>query len=198
MRLLMLAGPGAGKGTQARLLARHYGVEHLASGDLLRAEVEARSEVGLTVEALINAGDLVPDDVIGQIIGQRLATAAENGGYILDGFPRNLAQAKRAYETALEVGGIELQAVVHLEVDRAELRRRMLERADREGRADDTRTTIDHRLDVFEEQTKPLISYYRSRGLLHTVDGDQAVEAVTSAIQETLAGIAGPETGAEA
>jgi adenylate kinase len=201
MRLLMLAGPGAGKGTQAERLAEHYGVEHVASGDLLRAEVEAGTELGKQVEAAINSGDLVPDEVMLEMIGQRLIEAAEHGGYVLDGFPRNLRQAKKAYDMAREVGSIELQAVVHLEVDRDELLRRMLARAEEEGRLDDTRATIEHRLEVFDEQTKPLVQYYTDRGLVYTIDGNQDVEDVTAAILEALADLAdedrpaGPSSG---
>jgi adenylate kinase len=190
MRLLMLAGPGAGKGTQAERLADHYGVVHVASGDLLRAEVEAGTELGKQVEAAINRGDLVPDEVMLEMIGQRLIEAAERGGYVLDGFPRNLRQAKKAYDMAQEVGTIELQAVVHLEVDRDELLRRMLARAEEEGRQDDTRATIEHRLEVFDEQTKPLVQYYTDRGLVYTIDGNQDVEDVTADILEALADLA--------
>ncbi|MDQ6838355.1 MAG: adenylate kinase [Actinomycetota bacterium] len=192
MRLLMLAGPGAGKGTQADRLAEHFGVEHLASGDLLRAEVEAGSDIGQQMEAAMSSGDLVPDEVILEVIGQRLVEAADAGGYVLDGYPRTRAQAERAFELAREVGNIELQAVVHLEVDVEELRRRMLARAEDEGRLDDTRTTIEHRLTVFDEQTKPLLAYYSERGLVHTVDGNQDVEDVTAAILEALVGVTGP------
>lgn len=139
----MLAAPGAGKGTQARRLAQHHGLEHLASGDLLRAEIVAGTAVGRTAESYVNRADLVPDDVILEILGPRLKSAAELGGYVLDGFPRNRAQAERAYQMATDVGGIELQAVIHLEVEREELRRRMLARADAESRSDDTRATIE-------------------------------------------------------
>jgi len=190
MRLLMLAGPGAGKGTQAQRVAERYDVEHLASGDLLRAEVRAGTEVGKAADAYITRGDLVPDDVILKIIGQRLISAAENGGYVLDGYPRNLAQAKRAHERVQKIGNVELQAVVHLLVDHDELQRRMLARAEAEDRLDDTRTTIEHRLEVFEEQTQPLVAYYTDRGLVHTIDGNQDVEDVTAAILEALAGLA--------
>jgi adenylate kinase len=191
----MLAGPGAGKGTQAERLADHYGVEHLASGDLLRAEVEAGTDVGKAAEAAINSGDLVPDDVILEIIGRRLVEAAERGGYVLDGYPRNLSQAKRAHQLAEDVGNVELQAVVYLQVDRDELRRRMLTRAEEEGRLDDTRATIEHRLEVFDEQTQPLVQYYTERGLVHTIDGNQDVEDVTAAILDALADLADDGSG---
>ncbi|MDQ2725148.1 MAG: adenylate kinase [Actinomycetota bacterium] len=197
MRLLMLAGPGAGKGTQAERLSAHYGVEHVASGDLLRAEVAAGTDVGQSAEAAMNRGDLVPDDVILEMIGLRLLEASQRGGYVLDGYPRNLAQAKRAFEMAREVGNIELQAVVHLQVDRDELLRRMLARAEEEGRLDDTRATIEHRLEIFDEQTQPLVGYYTDRGLVYTIDGNQHVEDVTKAILEALADLADDDGSAE-
>ncbi|MDQ2728551.1 MAG: adenylate kinase [Actinomycetota bacterium] len=196
MRLLMLAGPGAGKGTQAERLADHYRVEHVASGELLRAEVEAGTEVGKAVEAAISRGDLVPDDVILEIIGQRLVAAAQHGGYVLDGFPRNLAQAKHAHEMAKEAN-VELHGVVHLRVDRHELQRRMLARAEEEGRLDDTRATIEHRLEVFDAQTQPLVRYYAGRDLVYTIDGNQDVEDVTAAILEALADLADDDGPAE-
>lgn len=183
----MLAPPGAGKGTQAERLAVRYGVEHLASGELLRAEVTAGTEIGRRAEAAIDAGDLVPDEVILEMIGKRLITAAEKGGYVLDGFPRNLGQAKRAYEMARQADGVELQAVVHLTVRREELRRRMLERAEAEGRADDTRGVIEHRLAVYDSQTAPLRGYYGDRGLVHDVDGEGDVDEVTAKIEDALA-----------
>lgn len=184
----MLAAPGAGKGTQARRLAQHHGLEHVASGDLLRAEIVAGTAVGRAAESYVNRGDLVPDDVILEILGPRLKSAAEHGGYVLDGFPRNRAQAERAYQMATDVGGIELQAVIHLEVEREELRRRMLARADAESRSDDTRVTIEHRFEVFDAETAPLIGYYEGRGLLHAIDGSQDVDAVADVIVEALSG----------
>jgi adenylate kinase len=174
----MVAAPGAGKGTQAQRLAAHYGIAKLSSGDILRREVAAGSEVGRQVADYLRRGDLVPDELALELIAGPVVEAAANGGYVLDGFPRTLHQAKEAYRTALQVSGIELQAVIHLEVSRAELRRRMLARADTEGRSDDTDATIEHRLDVYDNQTQPLLSFYAERGLVIDVNGEQSPDDV--------------------
>jgi adenylate kinase len=158
----------------------------MATGDLLRAEVEAGTERGRAVQGFIDRGDLVPDEVVMEVIGERVLDAVRSGGYLLDGFPRNLGQAKEAYELAREIGGIELQAVIHLEVGRDELRRRMLARAREEGREDDNRATIEHRFEVYDRETAPLVDYYAGRGILHRVDGEGDVDAVTEAIHRTL------------
>jgi adenylate kinase len=189
IRLLMLAPPGAGKGTQAERLAERYGIAHLATGELLRAEVEAGSDQGKAVQEYIDRGDLVPDEVIMQVVGTRLLEAVEGGGFLLDGFPRNLAQAEQSFELAKEIGGIELQAVIHLEVNREELRRRMIARAREEGREDDNRATIEHRFEVYDKETAPLVDYYEGRGILHRVDGEGEVDDVTERIERELAGI---------
>jgi adenylate kinase len=183
MRLLMLAPPGAGKGTQASLLARHFGIEHISSGDLLRAEVAAGTELGRRVQSYVERGELVPDDVVTDIVVGRLREAK---GFVVDGFPRTLSQAR----TARELGrkhGISLDAAISLEVRRDELIRRLLGRAASEGRADDREPVIRHRLDVFDGATSPLIDYYRQRGILITVDGEQPVEDVTRSILDKLA-----------
>lgn len=174
----MVAPPGAGKGTQAKRLAAHYGIVKLSSGDLFRKEVSADTDIGREVADYLRRGDLVPDEVVLQLIAGPLVEAAANGGYVLDGFPRTLHQAKEAYEVALQVEGIELQAVIHLEVSRAELRRRMLARAQSEGRGDDTSVTIDHRLDVYDEQTEPLLSFYAERDLVIDVNGERSPDDV--------------------
>lgn len=174
----MVAPPGAGKGTQAQRLAAHYGIAKLSSGDLFRTEVTAGTEIGRQVGDYLRRGDLVPDEVVLQLIAGPVVEAAANGGYVLDGFPRTVHQAEEAYQIALQVQGIELQAVIHLEVSRAELRRRMLARAETEGRGDDTTATIDHRLDVYDEQTEPLLSFYSERGLVIDVNGEQPADDV--------------------
>jgi adenylate kinase len=178
MRLLMVAPPGAGKGTQATLMAAHYGIAHLASGDLLRKEVADSTEIGRVAAAYLERGDLVPDELVIQMLTGPIVEAAQRGGYVLDGFPRTLAQAEEAYRVALQIEGIELQAVVHLEVGREELLRRLLGRARREGRSDDNQATIVHRLDVYDTQTAPLLDFYSGRGLVIDIDGAQPVEKV--------------------
>jgi adenylate kinase len=182
VRLLLVAPPGAGKGTQAQRLADHYGIAHLASGDLLRTEVEAGSETGTRAAQYMSRGDLVPDDVVLQVVLGRVLEAARQGGYVLDGFPRTLNQAEEVHRAAEHRQEIELQGVVHLHVRRHELRRRMLARAELEGRTDDTPATIDHRLDVYAHETEPLVDYYARRGLVVEVDGDRPADDVFSDI----------------
>jgi adenylate kinase len=185
MRLLLLGGPGGGKGTQGARLAARLEVEHVAAGDALRAEVERGTEIGTRVAGYVDAGELVPDDVVVDLMTPVVAAAAEAGGYILDGFPRNLAQAHVADE-AWERRGIGLEAVVYLEVPEPELRRRLLARAETEGRSDDTPEVIGKRLALFAETTFPLVEHYRDRGLLVAIAADQAPDAVTDDVMSRL------------
>jgi adenylate kinase len=185
MRLLLLGGPGGGKGTQGARLAERLEVEHVAAGDALRAEVERGTEIGIRVAGYVDAGELVPDDVVVDLMTPVVAAAAEAGGYILDGFPRNLAQAHVADE-AWERRGIGLEAVVYLEVPEPELRRRLLARAETEGRSDDTPEVIGKRLALFAETTFPLVEHYRDRGLLVAIAADQAPDAVTDDVMSRL------------
>jgi adenylate kinase len=192
MRLLMVAPPGAGKGTQAARLASHYGVAHLSSGDLFRKEVAAGTAIGRIAAGYLKRGDLVPDDLVMQMLAGPVLRAARAGGYVLDGFPRTLRQAEEAYAWAKQVEGVELQAVVHLIVSREELLRRLFARAQAEGRSDDTIEIIEHRLDVFDTETEPLLGYYGGRGLVVDIDGEQQVERVfddiVSAVESERAG----------
>jgi adenylate kinase len=191
VRLLLLAPPGAGKGTQARRLSDYYGIAHISSGDLLRHEVEAGTPLGLQAEEYLDRGDLVPDELIHEMVFDRVTEADPQGGFLLDGYPRNLAQAEEARELAL-ANDITINAAVYLDVSRDELLRRLAGRADAESRSDDDEETIRHRLEVFDAQTRPLVDYYRERGLLVTVDGEQPVEKVTHDIVDHLdAGTAG-------
>lgn len=182
MQLLMVAPPGAGKGTQAQRLAAHYGIAHLSSGDLFRREVAAGTAVGQEAAGYLQRGDLVPDRLVLDILAGPVLEAAAAGGYVLDGFPRTRAQAEEAYSAAQQVSGVELQAVVHLEVSREELQRRLLTRAHIDGRVDDTQEVIQHRLEVYDTQTAPMLEYYSGRGLVVDVDGEQSVDEVFSAI----------------
>ncbi len=178
MRVLFVAAPGAGKGTQATKLAEHYGIAHLSSGDLLRQEVKAGTEIGRTAAAYLQRGDLVPDELIFEMLVEPVIEASRHGGYVLDGFPRNLHQAEAAYQTAQQLEGIELQAVVHLDVTRDELMRRLLTRAERDGRSDDAKDVVTHRFEVYLVETEPLLAFYRDRGLVIEIDGDQDEEQV--------------------
>jgi adenylate kinase len=182
MRVLLVAPPGAGKGTQATKLADYFGVVHLSSGDLLRQEVKADTEIGKAASDYLQRGDLVPDELIFTMLVEPIVQASRHGGYVLDGFPRNLRQAESAYKLTEQVGGIELEAVVHLDVAREELKRRLLMRATREGRSDDSEEIIKHRFEVYAAETEPLLTFYRKRGLVLEIDGEQDEEQVFSDI----------------
>jgi adenylate kinase len=186
MRLLFVAPPGAGKGTQAAKLADHYGIAHLSSGELLRQEMAADTEIGRKAADFVRRGDLVPDDLVFEMLALPIIEASRRGGYVLDGFPRNLRQAEAAYQTAKEIEGIELQAVVHLDVARDELKRRLLARAQRAGRSDDAEEVIEHRLEVYVVETEPLLAFYRQRGLVLEINGDQDEEQVFSDIVSSV------------
>jgi adenylate kinase len=186
MRLLLVAYPGAGKGTQAAKLAAHYGIEHLSSGALLRTEVTHGTKIGQIAVDYLQRGDLVPDELVFEMLSTRVLEAARNGGYVLDGFPRTLRQAEKAYSFAQEVGGVALQAVVYLQVSTDELHNRLLGRAAREGRSDDTEMGITHRFEVFEAETRPLLDFYAGRGLRIDVNGEQPVQAVFSDITTAI------------
>ncbi len=189
MRLLLVAYPGAGKGTQATKLSAHYGIAHLSSGDLLRAEVNKGTQIGKTAASYLRQGDLVPDELVFEMLTSPLLEAASNGGYVLDGFPRTLRQAEVAYSVAQEIRDIELQAVVYLRVGHDELLRRLEARQDREKRADDDETTIAHRFEVFESQTEPLLGFYASRGILLNINGEQSVDEVFGDITTAVDGL---------
>jgi len=182
MRVLLVAPPGAGKGTQATKLADHFGVVHLSSGDLLRQEVRSGTAIGLTAADYLQRGDLVPDELLFTMLVEPIIQASRHGGYVLDGFPRNLRQAEAAYKLTEQVGGIELEAVVHLNVARDELTRRLLTRATRQGRDDDSEEIITHRFEVYAAETEPLLTFYRGRDLVLEIDGEQDEEKVFSDI----------------
>ena len=186
MRVLLVAPPGAGKGTQAAKIADHYRIANLSSGELLRREIAAESEIGTKAIEFVRRGDLVPDDLIFRVLAEPLMKAAQNGGYVLDGFPRNLRQARAAYRVARENPSMELQAVVHLDVPLEELTRRLLARAVQEGRIDDAENVVTRRLDVFATSTEPLLGFYRERRLVIDVNGNQDVDRVFRAIVKGL------------
>jgi adenylate kinase len=192
VRLLLLAPPGAGKGTQGERLAAWSGAQHIAAGDLLRAEAGAGSLLGREIAAYQARGDLVPDRIVLDVLTPAVVEAAARGGYVLDGFPRTLPQATAAAELAARLG-VELQAAVYLHAPEAVLTRRLLDRAGPGGRADDRSEVIRHRLEVYAEATAPLVAYYTERGILVAVDADQSPDSVTAAIQAGLSAL--PLTG---
>lgn len=174
MRLLLIGAPGAGKGTQAERLAERFNIRHISSGDLLRQHVRDQTSIGQTIKAYVDAGDLVPDSVVLDMLRKPVVAAAESGGYVLDGFPRTVDQAKAAFEVAHSLG-VEVQAAVHLDVPDEELIRRLLAR----GRgSDDSEEVIAHRLQVYREKTIPLLEYYAGREWMFAVDGTQPPQDV--------------------
>ena len=174
MRLLLIGAPGAGKGTQAELLASRFGIAHISSGDLLREHVRAMTSLGQQVKSYVDRGDLVPDGLVMDMLRKPVVAAARAGGYVLDGFPRTVQQAEASYAVVRELG-VEVQAAVHLDVTRDELVRRLLAR----GRgSDDTRAVIEHRLQVYLEKTVPLLEYYAGREWMFVVDGALPADAV--------------------
>jgi adenylate kinase len=191
VRLLLLAPPGAGKGTQGERLAAWSGARHIAAGDLLRAEARAGGPLGREIAACQARGDLVPDQVVLDVLIPAVVEAAAAGGYILDGFPRTLPQAIAAAELGARLG-VTLHAAVYLYAPEAVLTQRLLDRAGEGGRADDTADVIRHRLRVYAETTGPLVPYYEERGILVAVDADQPPESVTADIQARLSGISPP------
>jgi adenylate kinase len=185
VRLVLLGAPGAGKGTQGVVLADHFGVAHISSGELLRTHVAAESDLGREVGAYLVRGELVPDDLVLAVVGDAVAAATKTGGYILDGFPRTLAQAERAYALA-EPAGLAADAVIYLAVPDEAARQRLAGRAE-VGRSDDVdAAVIERRLRVFHEQTQPLLEFYRGRKVLVTVDAVQSPDAVSAAIFTAL------------
>lgn len=189
MRLILLGPPGAGKGTQAKRLMDRHAIAQLSTGDMLRAAVKDGSEIGQKAKDIMVRGDLVPDDIVIQIVSDRIEADDCSNGFILDGFPRTVAQAE-ALETMLHQHGLSLDAVVELQVDEEALAARVEKRrAENPGavRDDDTVEALRHRLTVYREQTAPLISHYRGTGVLRSVDGMKPIDDVAGDIERVLA-----------
>jgi adenylate kinase len=178
MRLLLIGAPGSGKGTQAQRLAERFGITHISSGDLLRQHVRDGTALGRTIKSYVEAGDLVPDAVVMDMLRKPTVAATESGGYVLDGFPRTVEQAEAVFPTALALG-VEVQAAIHLDVPREELVRRLLAR---HRGSDDTEAVIEHRLQVYLDKTVPLLEYYAGREWMFTVDGAKPPDAVHAEI----------------
>ena len=185
MNVLLIGPPGSGKGTQGERLAKRLGLRHIAAGDLLRAEVEADTPLGREAKQYMDRGELVPDQLMIDLLMPVVIKAAQDGGYLLDGFPRSVAQADEARWLA-EQEGVGADAVIYLDAPRDELVERILSRAKVEGRADDTPDIVRKRLEVFDEATAPLVNYYRGRGLLHVVDASRPADEVTAKILAAL------------
>jgi len=185
-RLLLIGPPGAGKGTQATRLADTFDVPAVSTGDIFRYNVKNETELGLQAKAYIDSGAYVPDSLTNAIVEDRLKEPDAAGGFLLDGYPRTTEQVAEL-DRLLEHYGTALDAVVQITADTDEVVSRLLKRAAEQGRADDTADVIRHRLEVYTEQTAPLIDVYDARGLVVTVDGLGAVDDVTGRILRALA-----------
>jgi adenylate kinase len=184
--VVILGPPGAGKGTQGKRIAAAEGIPHINTGDMFRAECAASTELGNRVKAILDNGDLVPDDVTIEVVRARLAQDDTANGFVLDGFPRTLTQAEALDRVLEELDRGELCCVLDFEVSDELAVQRLLGRAAVEGRSDDTPDKIQHRLDVYHEQTEPLVDYFRSRGLLRAIHADRTVEEVFDEVQQVL------------
>jgi adenylate kinase len=187
--ILLLGPQGAGKGTQGRLIAAEHGIPHVATGDMLRAAMDADTELGRRVRPIYDAGHLVPDDLMIALIRERLGENDAREGFVLDGFPRTMPQAEALEEMLREIGR-DLDVVFEFQLDDAVGVERMLRRAAEEGRADDTPEAIDERLRLYHLETEPLIEYYRARGNLVGIHADRPVQEVFREIQQALEQVA--------
>jgi adenylate kinase len=186
MRILMVAPPGAGKGTQSAVIAAHFDIPHIATGELLRDHVARRTELGRAVREHLDRGDLVPDEIVLDMVGNALLEAKQNNtGYVLDGMPRNLTQARTLYQIAKTLD-MTANVALHLKADDDELTRRLLARAALEHRTDDTEDVIRRRLDLYHQVTHPIIAGYAERGILVSVDAMRPVERVARQILTAL------------
>jgi adenylate kinase len=186
MRLVLLGAPGSGKGTQGAALSRQFGIPHISSGELLRMHVLQRTDFGETIRASLERGDLVPDAVVLEVVGAALSATGTNAGYLLDGFPRTVAQARQAL-IAAETAGVREDAVISLELSDDAARDRLTCRAQADRTDDANPAAVERRLEVFRSETGPLLDYYRARGILVMIDAAPTAEAVTLAILEALA-----------
>lgn len=186
MNLILLGPPGAGKGTQAKRLEEKFGVKQLSTGDMLRAAVASGSEIGKEAKAVMDAGQLVSDDIMVRMISERIEEPDCAKGFILDGFPRNVAQAE-ALDAMLAQKGLQIDHVIEFRVDEDRMIDRILKRAAEEGRSDDNEDTLRKRMDVYRAQTAPIIPHYQGKGALKTVDGMQSMDEVTADLEKVLA-----------
>lgn len=186
MRMVLLGAPGSGKGTQGEKLVGHYGIPKISTGDALRAAVAAGTELGRKAKATMDAGQLVADDIVIGIVEERLGQPDARKGFVLDGFPRNTAQAQVLDTMLQRLGQPAVDKVVHLAVADEEIIKRLLERARKEGRADDKEDVIRRRIEVYNAETHPLLDYYRAQNKVVTVDGVGELETVFDRIVKAL------------
>lgn len=185
MRVIIMGPPGAGKGTQATFVAEHFGIPAISTGDIFRANVSQGTPLGVEAKRYMDQGEYVPDEITNRMVRNRIDEPDAEPGFLLDGYPRTVAQVKEL-DGMIRFTGHQLDAAVVLTVDAEELVQRLLLRAQTEGRADDTEEVIRRRQEVYAEQTAPLVDIYRERGLLVEIDGTGAVDEVTKRIFDAL------------
>ncbi|MFC6154296.1 adenylate kinase [Nocardioides yefusunii] len=190
MRLIIMGPPGAGKGTQATFIAQEFGIPAISTGDIFRANVSAGTPLGVEAKRYMDAGEYVPDSVTNSMVRNRIAEDDAKGGFLLDGYPRTVAQVAEL-DSMLADAGLELDGAVVLTVDSEAIVQRLLKRATIENRADDTEDVIRRRQEVYGEQTAPLIDTYRERGALVEVDGMGEVDEVTQRVFAAIEGLKG-------
>jgi adenylate kinase len=186
MRLVLMGPPGSGKSTQARSVAKHFNVPAISTGDIFRANVSKGTPLGVAAKRFVDAGEYVPDEVTNLMVRNRIDEPDAESGFLLDGYPRTLAQVEEL-DRMIAFTGHRLDAAVALVVDEDEIVKRLLERAQLEGRGDDTEDVIRRRHEVYAERTAPLIKVYRDRGILVEVDGSGETDEVTRRILDALA-----------
>lgn len=185
MRLIILGPPGAGKGTQAEHISQRRGIPHISTGDIFRDNIRRETELGSKVKSILASGGYVPDEITNEIVADRLAQDDAQDGFLLDGYPRTVAQVE-ALDTLLDGWGHPLQAVVELQVEEQELVSRILKRAETSGRSDDTEEVIRERLRIYREETEPLVRIYSERNLVIEIDGVGELDEVTDRITAAL------------
>jgi adenylate kinase len=185
MRIVLLGAPGAGKGTQASRLAADLAIPHLSTGAMLRAEVTSGTKLGDRAEAIMERGELLPDTVIMDVMSRALESSECSKGYLLDGFPRTIGQAEQL-DTLLEDREESIDHVPFLKVTKSELVARLLGRAHKEGRVDDSEEVISRRLEVYDSETRPVVEFYRSRGVLTEIEGEGSPEDVYTRLRSAV------------
>lgn len=183
MRIILFGPPGAGKGTQAKLIEKEYNIPQLSTGEMFRAAIRNQTPLGIKVKDILDAGKLVPDETVVELVEEALNDPKFEKGYILDGFPRTVPQAK-AFEERLRKNGRKLKAFLSLEVPAEELMKRILSRG--EGRADDTPEKVKVRLEVYNEETAPVLNFYKQQGVYRAIDGMGSIEEIYARIKEVL------------
>ena len=185
MRIVIMGAPGSGKGTQAALIVEELGIAHVSTGDLLRAAVAAGSELGKKAKEVMDRGELVSDEIVLGLLEERLSSGGMGNGFILDGYPRNIAQAE-ALNDLLERIGQPIDEALQIDVDEESVVSRIAKRAALEGRSDDTEETVRNRLKVYAEQTAPVVELYANKGILSRVLGEGSIEEVFQRIKGVL------------